>query len=115
MGGINHNDDAGDNLEFNIATAGDITCYFNGGSTGAKTSADDTATEKYTNTARSRNLFCLRPDQAVQIISINNTTFTNPMSCIKNSSITEKHGFPIITKMVIRILTDDTNIKLRVR
>jgi len=104
----------GDNLEFGVAEASDVSIYFNGGD-GTKTSADNTATEKYTNSYGAVKNYCLRADQAVQIISLNNLEFTDPLTCPKNLSITENLNSPLIFKMVIRVITVNTNIKLRVR
>jgi len=105
----------GENKEFHVAATSDVTVYFNGGSTGANTSENDTATEKYTDNHASAKNFCLRSDQAVQIVSINGVEFTSPYTCTANGSITEKLDTQILFKMVIRVLTAGTNIKLRVR
>ena len=114
--GINNQETIeGDNLEFNVAVAADITCEVNGGVGGANTSANNTLTTKYTNSAKRRKTFALRPSEAVQIISINGTIQTDPYSCVKNGRIIEKFDSPFLYKMVIRVLTDNTNIKLRVR
>ena len=105
----------GENREFNVATASDVTVFFTGGADQDKTSANDTATEKYTDTKLSVKSYCLRPDKTVQIVSINGVEFTEPISAITDKGVTEKLDMPLIFKMVIRTLSDDTNIKLRVR
>ena len=102
----------GDNLEFNVAVAADIICEVN---LSGNTSADDTTTTKHTNSAHRRKTFDLRADQAVQIIKINNGTLTNPYTCTKNGVIQERFDSPFLFKMTIRVLTDNTNIKWRVR
>jgi hypothetical protein len=106
----------GENIEFAVGTAGtEVTVYFTGGAAGDKTSADDTATEKYTDNYGAVKAYCLRPNEAVQIISINDITFTDSISIAADTSITEKLDTPVIYKMKIKTTTDNTNIKLRVR
>lgn len=105
----------GENREFNVATASDVTIYFTGGATSLKTAADDTATEKYVNTSGSVKYYCLRTDKTCQIVSINGVNYTEPITSIADKGVTEKFDIAVIYKMVIRVLSDDTNIKLRVR
>lgn len=106
----------GDNSEFSVATAGtDVTVYFNGGATANKTSANDTATEKYQDNYGTVKYIQLRNDQAVSIVSINGMSFTDPISITKNTGWTEKLDSAIIFKLVVRTTTDNTNIKIRVR
>jgi len=112
MTNIGLNESPGDNLEFNVATASDVTIYL---SDSSKSSADDTATSKYSDNPKRRKVFCLRSNKAIQIVSINGVTFTNPITCIANGSITEKWDTPLLFKMAIRVISDDTNLKLRVR
>jgi len=104
----------GENLEFGVTAASDVTVYFNG-KDGTKTSADDSATEIFTDTYGSVKNYCLRCDQAVQIVSFNGVTLTDPISIPKVQSITENLDSGMIFKMVIRVITANTNIKLRVR
>ena len=106
----------GKNLEFGVGTAGtEVTIYFTGGSTGDKTSSDDTETEKYTDSYGRVKYYQIRSDQAIQLLSINGNTFTDPISVTKNTGITEKLDTPLIIKMTLRTTTDNTNVKIRVR
>lgn len=105
----------GENIEFAVASASDVTVYFNGGSTQAKTSADDTVTEKYININTLVKQIALRNSQAISIVSMNGITFTDPISIAANKGLTERLDTPSIFMMVIRIITADTNIKIRVR
>uniref|UniRef100_A0A6M3LL29 Uncharacterized protein n=1 Tax=viral metagenome TaxID=1070528 RepID=A0A6M3LL29_9ZZZZ len=104
----------GENKEFNVATADDITLYMTGGAGGDKTSSDDTATEKYFDNYGAVKTYQIRTDKNIQIVSINGITFTDPIS-VTALGLIEKLDTPIITKMVIRVLIDDTNLKIRVR
>ena len=112
MGDIGTQESTGDNLEFNVASTSDVTINF---ADSSNTSANDTATTKYTDTSKRRKAFCLRPNKAVQIISFNGVALTDPYSCKANGSITENWDTPLITSIVIRVITADTNLKLRVR
>jgi hypothetical protein len=102
----------GDNKEFAVASISDVTIYF-GHPT--NTSADDTATVKYIDSPHAVKSFCLRPDQTVQIVSMNGVTFTDPYTAVKDKGITEKLDAPILSYMVIRTTVANTNIKLRVK
>ena len=105
----------GDNREFGVASPSDVTVYFTGGPTGVLTSTSDTATTKYTDSLQSIRAFALRSDQTVQIVSINSVTFTEPITVTADKTHVENLDIGIITSMVIRTLTANTNIKLRVR
>lgn len=105
----------GENREFNVATASDVTIYFTGGPNQDKTSSNDTATEKYTDNYGSVKAFALRPDKTVQIVSINGLVYSEPITAIADKGVTEKWDISVIYKMTIRTIQDDTNIKLRVR
>lgn len=107
----------GDNLEFGIASAGTtVTIYFNGGASGTNTSADDTVTEKYSDTATGGiKQFHIRNDQAIEILGYNGLTFTDPISIAANKGHIERLDTPIVFKMVIRTTTANTNIKIRYR
>ena len=106
----------GENREVNIPTASDVTFFFQGGTDqqNKKTSADDTATEKYTDTPISAKRYQIRPDETIGVVSINGDVFTEPIT-ITVLGGTEMFDNKEITYMVIRTLTDNTNIKLRVR
>ena len=104
----------GDNKEFTVADISDVTIWFNGG-TSSGTSADDTATTKYTDNYVSVKAWGLRSNQTVQVVSINGTVLTDPYTATINKGIFEKLDAPVIFKMVIRTTVVNTNIKLRVR
>ena len=89
----------GENREFLVASASDVTVFFNGGPDSDKTSADDTATEKYTDNYGSRKIYQIRNTEAIQVISINGVTFTEPITVVKDKGIIEKLDTPLITKM----------------
>ena len=106
----------GDNKEFAVPTAGtEVTIYFTGGANQDKTSDDDTETEKYTDNYGAVKQYCLRTDQAITVLSVNGIDFTDPISLVKNTSLTERLDSCILTKMVVKTTTANTNIKLRVR
>ena len=102
----------GINKEFAVATISDVTIWFNGGVQG-KTSANDTATKKYTNNYISAHKFFLRNDQTVRIVSINGMVFTDPTTVILNKGHKEEFDSPFIFKMTIKTTVVNTNIKLR--
>ena len=77
----------GENKEFAVATLSDVTLNFNDSS---HTSADDTATQKYFDnqidgSSSSVTAFFLRANQTIQIVSMNNVTFTDPITVIANA------------------------------
>lgn len=108
----------GDNKEWGVAAISDVTVHL--GNHSGLTSADDVAATVYFDSNSSRSAFCLRSDQACQIVSIDDTTFTDPLTCPINGSVTEKelvrpaNGYSF-SKMVIRTTVVNTNLKLRVR
>uniref|UniRef100_A0A6M3L5Z1 Uncharacterized protein n=1 Tax=viral metagenome TaxID=1070528 RepID=A0A6M3L5Z1_9ZZZZ len=108
-------DTVGENKEFTSTAVEDITIYFNGGDTGEKTSAQDTATEKYLDNYGTVKVLNIRSDQTIQIVSMNGTTFTDPITIIVNKGHTEKFDVPTLFKMVLRTTVAGTNIKIRVR
>ena len=113
MGSMGTNELIGDNKEFAISTAGtEVTIHLQTNET--KTSADDTVNDVYFNTPRRRKKFQIRNDQSIQVLGINDFTFTDPESVPKNVGIIEKFDTPIITKIKIKTTTDNTNIKVRV-
>lgn len=113
----------GDNKEF--AVDGTQTVNINLDS--SKTSADDTATEKYfdVNLTTSGNTpynsaraFFLRNDQTVEIIGMNNVTFTDPITVVLNKGHREEFNQALIFKITIKTTVatgTTTNIKLRVK
>jgi hypothetical protein len=107
----------GENKEFTIAVSdlSDVTIYFYGGSSGTKTSADDTATEKYFDNYGAVKSFVFRPNQTIQIVSINGIEFTSPITVFINTVYAEKLDSAVLTQMVIRPTVLNTHIRLRVR
>ena len=107
----------GDNKEFGVATAGEITIHFTNSS--SLTSSDDSSSDKYFDRIMDVTMFDLRTNQTVQIVSMTGpsgeVTFTDPITVIVNAGHIEKWDTPVLTKMVIRTLTDDTDVKLRVK
>ncbi len=113
----------GDNREVGID--GTKTVNFNLDS--SKTSADDTDTEKYFDkplnlsegtSFNSAKAFFLRNDQTIQILGMNNVTFTDPITVADNKGHREEFNQPIIFKITIRTTLSSgstTNIKLRVK
>lgn len=110
----NVSENVGENKEFTIVAKSDVEVFFNDAD---NTSANDTATKVYfdNDVYLGVKAFVLRPNQTVQIVSINGVVFTDPYTCIKDTSITEKLDTPSLFKMVIRTLTVNTHIKLRIR
>ena len=106
----------GENREFNVADASDVTIFFTGGNDtdNPKTSLDDTETEKYTDNSGSVKRYQLRCDNAIQVVSINGIAFSEPISVAADNSITERFDQSVIFKMVIRLPSADSNVKLRV-
>jgi len=113
----------GDNKEF--AVDGVKTVNINFDST--KTSADDTDTEKYFdndlttsgNTPyNSMRAFFLRNDQTIEIIGMNNVTFTDPVTIVLNKGHREEFNQALIFKLTLKTTVatgTTTNIKLRVK
>ncbi len=108
---MSDNDTLGDNREFNVSALSDVTIDF---VTVSKTAADDTDTIKYTNVRGAVKAYALRTDKTIQIVSMTGVVFTDPITVLINKSHTEHFTNGIVTKMVVRILTTNTNIKLRV-
>lgn len=101
----------GDNKEFTVVDISTITVYFNN----SNTSADDTATDKYFDHGSLAKSFTLRPNQTIQILSMNGQTFTDPDSVFINTVYTEKFDTPTVFKMEIRTTVANTHIRLRFR
>ncbi len=116
----NHLDSTdGLNKEFAVATISDVTIYIDS----SNTSANDTAVLKYfdnqlTNSGAAENnarAIFIRNDQTIQIVSINNTTFTDPETVIADKGHRETWDKPHLWKLVIRTTVVNTNIKIRVK
>ena len=102
----------GDNKEFGIGTAGaEVTIHFYNAS--GNTSGDDTATDVYFDTSRRRKKIQIRNSQAITVLEINNTIYTDPESISANKGLIERFDTPIVTKMKIKTTTANTNIKVR--
>lgn len=101
----------GDNKEFTVADISTVTIYFND----SNTSADDTATNRYFDNGSLAKAFTIRPNQTIQILSINGQTFTDPISVFINTVYTEKFDTPTIFKMEILTTVANTHIRLRFR
>lgn len=109
-------DTVGENKEFGVPTAGtEVTVYFTGGASADKTSADDTTTEKYTDSYGAVKSIQIRNDAAISIISYNGVDFTDPISLTANTGLIEKFDSAIVTKLTFVTTTANTNIKIRVR
>ena len=104
----------GNNMEFSVDAISDVTIYFN-------KIGNDSETEKYPsisdlNQTASCRKFALRADQTIQIVSMDNVTFKNPITVVLNTAWVErfdtKYNAPI-AKMVIRTATAGTAVKIR--
>jgi len=100
----------GDNKEFTVTAISDVTLYFN-----ATTSASDTATARYFDHGALVKAFAFRPNQTIQIVSINGLTMTDPITIVKDSVYAEKLDTPSVFKMVVRTTVANTHIRLRIR
>ncbi len=107
------------NKEFAVATISDVTVYIDS----TNTSANDTATVKYFDNNLSdsgadsndaRAIF-IRNDQTIQVISMNLTTFTDPLTVILAKGHKETWDKPHLYKLVLRTTVANTNIKIRVK
>ena len=107
------------NKEFAVAAISDVTVYIDS----TNTSANDTATEKYfdndltdgggdSNDARA---IFIRNDQTIQIVSMNLTTFTDPITIVLAKGHKETWDKPHLYRLVLRTTVVNTNIKIRVK
>jgi len=96
----------GDNIEF---TAADIDTY----TIWLTMTGPDTATTKFATKPRAARKFQIRTNQTCDLISLNNITFTDPITIIINTSHVENRNVPIISKMVIRTTVTNTVLKIR--
>ena len=112
----------GDNKNFAVDGTKTITIYIDH----ENTSANDTDTEKYFNNTLSdggaaqdeAKAIFIRNDQTIQILSINETTFTDPIDVIIAKGHRETWDKAWLQKLVIRTTVatgTTTNIKLRVK
>ncbi len=120
--GITLDTTEGDNKEFAVDGTKTINIILD-----SNTSANDTDTEKYFdndlsategtpfNTAKA---FFLRNNQTIQILGLNNVTFTDPVEVTLNKGHREEFNQPWIFKITIRTTVatgTTTNIKIRVK
>ena len=78
------------------------------------TSADDTATSKYFDQISTGALqFSVVADQAIQVVGINGTDFTDAIPMAANALYEEDVAY--LNSIKIKTTTDNTQISLRVR
>lgn len=115
----------GDNKEFMVATAKDITIYFYNSESKTSVNDDPTAGNYYIDNLRVAKEIIVRYDQTIQILKVGclqNTNFTDPISCaIGDGTVEPASGIwkevyegPIAIYIQVRILTDNTSLKVRV-
>ena len=96
----------GDNIEFVAADVDDYIIWLG-------MSGTDTATTKYADNPRSAAKFEIRMDKAGSLVSQNNITFTNPATIIANKAHIETRNTQVISKLVIRTGSTNTQVKVR--
>ena len=101
----------GNNMEFVVADISDVTIYFNEVGT-------NTLTDRYPHTSDNTKKFTakrflLRADQTIQILSINDFIFTDPVTVILNTPYRETREQGFITKMKIRTTVVNTLVRVR--
>lgn len=112
----------GDNKNFAVDGTKTVTIYIDH----SNTSADDTDTEKYFDNTLSDSgaaqdeakAISIRNDQTIQIISMNETTFTDPIDVILNKGHRETWDKAWLRKLVIKTTVaagTTTNLKIRVK
>ena len=109
----------GDNKEFGVAAISDVTVYVDS----TNTSTNDTATAKYFDNNLSDSgagqdearAISIRSDQTIQIVSMNDTTFTDPITIIADKGHRETFDRHWLRKLVIRTTVANTNIRIRVK
>lgn len=98
--------EAWENIEFNVASASDVTVYF-------ILSGTDTATSKYMGMGRSAKGIVVRPSKDMSIVSMGNTTFKSPISVTPEGGFTAKN-MPHTYQMVVRTSDSDTVVRVLV-
>lgn len=97
-----------DNLEFNIPVVNtEVTLHFQNNT--ALTSSDDTTTDKYTDTNRTRNRYVVGADNAIVITKINGQTLTDPRTIPANLTFAESE-VPGMVSITIRNEVANTNV-----
>ena len=100
----------GDNIEFTAVDIDDYTIFLQHND---NTSANDTATTKYPDNTLSARVLSIRCDKNSDLLQINSTVFTNPVTIVADKEHTERRTVPIISKIKLR--TNATNTKIKVR
>ena len=115
----------GDNKEFSVATIGEITVYFFNSS--GKTATDDDPNNRvyYFSNPRTVKRYIIRYDQTIainQVGSLQNITLTDPITCAigdgtiepATGAYKERYESPTVSYLKINILTENTNLKIRI-
>ena len=100
----------GDNIEFTAIDTGEYEIFL---THNTKTSADDTATEKYPNNPKTARKFIIRTNRSTDLLELNGVTFTNPITIILNKAHIETRNNASIFKMKLRTSVENTTIKVR--
>ena len=102
----------GDNREVTIPTAGTTVVFY---IQSDSTQADDTTTAKYFDELTTAgHKIAIRVNQTVNILGMNGTTFTDPITIAKDSSYTETDSGIGYTQLTIRTTVANTLIRMRV-
>ena len=96
----------GDNIEFTASSIDTYTITFNQAGT-------DTETSKFSENRQTARKFIIRTNKNVDLLRINSTTFTDPITIIADKAHTEKRNVPVINKIQIRTTATNTTIKVR--
>lgn len=98
----------GDNIEFTAVALNDYTIYL--GLTGT-----DTDTIKYPKSGNEQSAykFIIRSDQNAFLVSIDDTTFTNPCKITKNEVHREIRDTKSVVRLKIRTTVINTKLKIR--
>ena len=100
------NEALGDNIEFTASAIGDYTLWL-------ATDGTDTEFAKFTENPRAATKFTIRTDKNTDIVSIDETEFTDPIQITADKAHTETRTVARITRIKIRTTDTDTMIKLR--
>ena len=103
---------AGDHRLLTVPTAlTEVTFYL----TSTNTSANDTSTSKYfDNVATSGTQFNIVADQAIQLMGLNGTDFTDAVTIAANASYQESM-IDNLTAVKVKTTVNNTQISVRVR
>ncbi len=100
----------GDNIEFTAVNIDDYTIFLQHNN---NTSANDTATTKYPNNTTTASVVSIRVDKNADLVQMNGLVFTDPTTIITDKEHTEKRNVPIISKIILRTNSTNTQIKVR--